>query len=1083
MSHRTAVFIPLTLLLAAAGAFAEDVDFNRDVRPILSDKCFFCHGPDRNTQEADLRLDSREAAADVLESGELVRRVLSDDPDERMPPVDSKLSLSARDKRVLQEWVKQGAVYKQHWAFELLPESVSVPKSDDSRWPRQTLDRFVLAKIQDAGLNPNPEAAPLRWLRRVTLDLTGLSPTTEQIGRFQQRLSDSQTDREAVYQTTVDELLQSPAFGEHMAVAWLDAARYADSYGYQSDKLNTQWPYRDWVVEAFNNNLPYDDFLTWQLAGDLLNEPTRDQLVATAFNRIHRLNNEGGAVFEEWRIENVADRVHTFGTAILGLTMECSRCHDHKYDPITMRDYYSLSAFFNSIDESGVYDRTQKVPCPSLLLPTAEQQAALESAKRRLVDAESAWSQQKDVANQRYAAWKKQTARSETPEPTALAAGRQSRPDASADGSLQEPEIPDLRLALGFDRPFDNSLKSIYHPSQSDRGRAPMVELVDVTHSSVAPLKHQDAADKAEGGENRLALKLDGERGVTTHGIEPFDRWTPFTVVVSLRETKRVAERSLIAHHTRGTDCGYNGWDLTIVDGHLESRMYRVWPGNAIGVRTVEPVPQDQWHQVAASYDGSSRASGLKLYLNGRPLPATILRDSVKKSANVKVDHGGEFVVGQRFRARGLDGGLIDDVRAYTRDLTESELRFLATGRPGKSSLEYFTSAIDEDCRSARQALTAARQAVVMAEEAMNEIPIMREMDEPRPAHLLARGRYDAPTDDSTLVKRDVLSGLSIPFPKDAPRDRLGLAKWVTDPRHPLTARVSVNRLWSNFFAEPLVRTPENFGSQGALPTRPGLLDWLARDFINSGWDVKRFCRNIVLSATYRQDSATTRELLKKDPTNRLLARGPAYRLSAEQIRDVALAASGLLNRERGGPPVSPYQPGGDLWRESNGMSPAYQQSVGQSLYRRSLYSVWKRTVPLPNMMAFDATPREVCTVKRARTNTPLQALVLLNDVQFIEACRALAERSIRSAAGDEPRVAAAFQALTGRTPDEAEQSTLVRLLGEERAWFSDHKDDAEKLIAHGESKTTSETDPIELAAMTTVCQAILNLDATVWKR
>ena len=851
--------------------------------------------------------------------------------------------------------------------------------------------------------------------------------------------------------------MKSPAFGEHMAVAWLDAARYADSYGYQSDKLNTQWPYRDWVVAAFNANLPYDDFLTWQLAGDLLPNPTRDQLVATAFNRIHRLNNEGGAVFEEWRIENVADRVHTFGTAILGLTMECSRCHDHKYDPISMRDYYSLSAFFNSIDESGVYDRTQKVPCPSLLLPTEEQQAALQSARRNLILAEANWQKQKANAKQKFAEWKKPP--------------------------RDEVSVPDLRLALGFDRAFENSLKSIYHPSQSDRGWAPMVELVKVTDSPVAPLNNQDAADKTKNSVQRLALKLDGERGITTHGIEPFDRWTPFTVVVSLRETKRVAERSLIAHHTRGTDCGYNGWDLTIVNGHLESRMYRVWPGNAIGVRTVERIPKDRWHQVSATYDGSSHAAGLKLYLNGRPLKTTILRDRVRKSANVKVDHGGEFVVGQRFRARGLDGGLIDDVRVFTRDLTGYELEFLATGRTGKSSLEYFTSAIDQECRSAWQELTVARKAFVMAEEAMNEIPIMQEMATPRPAHILARGQYDAPTDNSTLVKRDVLSGLSIPFPKEAPRDRLGLAKWVTDSRHPLTARVAVNRLWSNFFAEPLVRTPENFGSQGALPTHPHLLDWLARDFINSGWNVKRFCRNIVLSATYRQDSATPRKLLEKDPTNRLLARGPAYRLSAEQIRDVALAASGLLNGARGGPPVSPYQPGGDLWRESNGMSPAYQQSVGQSLYRRSLYSVWKRTVPLPNMMAFDATPREVCTVKRARTNTPLQALVLLNDVQFVEACRALAARSIRSTKGDASRVAFAFQAFTGRAPDETEQSTLIRLLGEERAWFAKHKDDAEKLVAHGESRSPTETDVVELAAMTTICQAVLSLDATVWKR
>ena len=1052
--HAICLFVATTTYRPAT---AEEVDFNRDVRAILSDKCFFCHGPDKNTQEADLRLDSKEGAADVIESGELLNRVLSDDPDLRMPPIDSKLSLSEHEKQTLKTWVDQGAIYQQHWAFELLPESIALPDPLNSEWPKKSLDHFVLSKIERAGVKPSSEAQPLRWLRRVTLDLNGLPPTLEQIRQFQSRLADSTISKEAAYEEVVKRLLDSPAFGEHMAVAWLDAARYADSYGYQSDKLNTQWPYRDWVVEAFNMNLPYDDFLTWQIAGDLLDSPTREQLVATAFNRVHRLNNEGGAVFEEWRIENVADRVHTFGTAILGLTMECSRCHDHKYDPISMREYYSLSAFFNSIDESGVYDRTQKVPCPSLLLPTPEQQAALESAKKELAEAKANWQSVRNATAERFAEWNKVPL-------------------------SKQKDVPDLQLALSFDRPFDNSLKEIYHPSEGDRRWSPMVDLVEVEGSDIARLDPELSSDRIN-DVPRLALKLDGERGVTTHGIEPFDRWTPFTVVVSLRETDRVPQRSLIAHHTRGTDCGYNGWDLTIVDGHLESRMYRVWPGNAIGVRTVDPIPRDTWQQISATYDGSSRADGLKIHLNGVELKTVVLRDNVKKSANVKVDHGGEFVLGQRFRARGLAGGLIDDLRIYSRALTSIELTHLATGDTIEPTIDYFVSAIDESCRNALQTLTAARQKVVMAEEVMNEIPIMLETSQPRPAHVLARGQYDAKTDASTLVRRDVLSGIPVSFPKDAPRNRLGLAKWVTDPRHPLTARVAVNRLWSNFFAEPLVTTPENFGSQGALPTHPKLLDWLARDFINSGWDVKRFCRNVVLSATYRQDSTSTRELFRIDPENRLLARGSAYRMTAEQIRDLALAASGLINDQRGGPPVSPYQPGGDLWRESNGMSPAYQQSVGKSLYRRSLYSVWKRTAPLPNMLAFDATSREVCMVKRSRTNTPLQALVLLNDVQFVEACRAMAARVIASANDDADRIAAAFLAFTGRPATAAEHEVLQRLYTEERRWFGDHSGEATKFVNNGNSKVPAHVDLGELAAMTTVCQAILNLDATVWKR
>jgi len=1055
--NRVLFAVALLLSLEQTCYAADEIDFNRDVRPILSDRCYFCHGPDEGTREADLRLDIREEAAYVLESDALIERIQSDDPDLQMPPAHSNLSLSEEEKQTLVEWIKQGAPYAGHWAFELLPETVDVPEPNQQEWCRETLDRFVLATLEEKQLKPTPEAAPLRWLRRVTLDLTGLPPTVAEIASFESTLANS---GEKAYSAVVEQLLDSPAFGEHMSVAWLDAARYADSYGYQSDKLNTQWPYRDWVVEAFNKNLPYDTFLTWQLAGDLLETPTREQRLATAFNRIHRLNNEGGAVFEEWRLENVSDRVHTFGTAVLGLTMECCRCHDHKYDPIPTRDYYAMTAYFNSIDESGVYDRTEKVPCPSLLLPTAEQEAELQSARQAMLQAEVDYERERELARKRWQSWR-----------------------ADRDTSLQ---IPDLTLALAFDEDYNDKFKSIYRPTHSDRSWAPMPDLIPVKENAIARLNPEQAADrlsqKSEVPERR-ALSLDGERGVTTSGVEPFDRWMPLTVVVTFRETVRSPLRSVIAHHTRGTDCGYNGWDLTIENGQLEVRLARVWPGNAIGVRTVDPIPANVWHQVAATYDGASEARGLKLFLNGVELETEVVRDSLKKSCNVKVDHGGEFVVGQRFRGRGLAGGLIDDVRVYSRDLTAVELANLANGpaeagaQPG---FEYYISAIDTPARAAQQELTEARKAFVMAEEVIQEIPIMDEMESPRPAHVLARGEYTAPKNEDTRVERAVLSALTLPFPEDAPNNRLGLARWVTDPRHPLTSRVAVNRIWANFFTSPLVQTPENFGVQGELPTHPKLLDWLARDFINNGWDIKRLCRSIVLSATYRQDSRATPETVAADPTNRWLSRGPAHRLSAEQIRDLTLAASGLLNAEQGGPPVSPYQPGEDLWKEANGMSPPYQQSVGKALYRRSLYSVWKRTAPLPNMLAFDATTREVCTVERSRTNTPLQALVLLNDVQFIEASRVLAEDLLQQA--DDP-ITAGMLRLTGRKPDAAELQTLTQLLAEERDYYAAHPEAADQLIEIGEAERDPETDAIELAALTNLCQILLNLDATIWKR
>jgi len=1043
-----------------APALAE-VSYNHDIRPILSDKCYFCHGPDEANNKADLRLDLPERAYAALkesighaivpgdpEKSALWKRIISTDPEMVMPPPDSNLSINDQERDLLRRWIEEGATYEEHWAFSLLPTSIPVPEQSDSNWPQNEVDQFIVATLQRENLKPSAEATPLRWLRRASFDLTGLPPTPEEIAHFRQAAA---ADPDAAKAAAADRLLGSSSYGEQMAVAWLDAARYADSYGYQSDKLNTQWPYRDWVVKAFNQNLPYDQFLTWNLAGDLLEEPTRDQVLATAFNRLHRLNNEGGAIFEEWRTENIADRVHTFGTAVLGLTMECTRCHDHKYDPITMQDYYSLFAFFNSIDENGMYDRSEKVPSPTLLLPTPTQEQALENAQKALAESEQAYQLTTSTARSRFDEW--------------LA-------------SNPRPSIPDQIAGITFDATTD---QGTWYTAEGDRGKAPSLETVEITDSPLARNLPGDA--------KRLAVRYDGDRGTPIKDIAPFDRWTPFSITLAYRETERDPVRSVLAHHSRGTDAGYNGWDLISDQGYIESRIYRVWPGNAIGIRATQPVPHDRWQHLTATYDGSSKAAGLKLYLDGIALETTILRDRITKSANVMVDHGGMLVVGQRFRDRGIKGGLVDELLVHHRALTPLEVRELHTPNTISAAIEaeddalfdYYCSAIDEQTRPAASRLEAARRAVVAAEEAMHEIPVMEELADPLPAYILARGDYDAPKTEDKRVKRDTIASIPPSFPQDAPHDRLGLARWVTHPNHPLTARVFVNRIWAGFFGRGLVSTPENFGLQGALPSHPELLDWLARDFIANGWDVKRLCRQIVLSATYAQDSKLTVELREKDPENLLLSRGPAFRLSAEQIRDLALASSGLLNRKAGGPPVSPYQPGKDLWTESNGMSPPYKQSVGKALHRRSLYSVWKRTAPLPNMMSFDAGTREVCTVTRSRTNTPLQALVLLNDVQFVEAARALATRV--HAESVEEEIHAAFLALTGRDPLDNELTTLGELHASELTYFSAHPAEAAKLIAHGESPVDASLEPVRLATSTSVCLAILNLDATIWKR
>lgn len=1026
------------------------VSFDRDVRPILSDKCYHCHGPDGGTREADLRLDTREGLLDHVvvpkkpDESELIARVFSDDEAMRMPPVGSNRTLSPEQKEVLRRWIEEGAEFAQHWAFVELPAEVPVPGVSDDSWPRGEIDRFVLARLEREKLQSTPPAAPLRLLRRMTLDLTGLPPTADECQAFEKRVAEKGLDVAAA--ETADRLLASPAYGEHMAVAWLDAARYADSYGYQSDQLNTQWPYRDWVVRAFNQNLPYDQFITWQLAGDLLGNANREQVLATAFNRLHRMTNEGGSIAEEWMIENAADRVATFGTAILGLTLECARCHDHKFDPITMRDYYSFMSFFNSIDENGMYDHASKVPSPSMLLPTPEQEAQLVATRDAVAAAEVALAKGMEEGRERFEAW------------------------------IAKPQAAGGLGLVGYFA-FDGELKKL--PNEAPNGTG---------EGSASGLQSVD-------GVRGKAVRFDGDQGAKFPDSLKVDRWDTFSLDFWLRDTVRNPLPVVVLQRTFGTDVGYNGFDVMLHGGVLEVRFYRVWPGNAIGIRAREPIAKDQWQHVAITYDGSSTAAGLKLFLGGEELPVETVRDGMLKAASPAIFGSGALTLGQRFRDRGFKGGEIDELRIYDRSITPLEVRDLhnagalaaamAEPETHRDELEtYYLSVVDEAVIKLRHELRDARKAFVDAEEPVHEVPVMEEMPEPRPTYILARGEYNAPKTEENRVARSAFEHMLIPFPEDAPRNRLGLAQWLTDPRHPLTARVYVNRLWANFFGQGLVTTPENFGQQGAAPTHPELLDWLARDFISHSWDIKRHCRSIVLSATYQQDSRCAKELRERDPENSLLARGPSRRLSAEQIRDLALASSGLLERRAGGPPVSPYQPGGDLWRETNTMSPAYQQSVGKDLYRRSLYSVWKRTAPLPNMLAFDATSREVCTVSRGRTNTPLQALVLLNDVQFVEAVRVLAADVARKHADIGERIEAAFLRLTARHPDAEELQLLLDLYEEQREWFADKtQQDAAKFLEAGDSPTEQPQDAAELAALAVTCQAILNLDATIYER
>lgn len=1045
----------IMLLPAAPVALAgTPVSYAYQVRPILSDKCFACHGPDAGKREAGLRLDSAEGSAAPLKDspgsaivpGDLAKsaawqRIISEDPELVMPPPKSHLTLSEEEKATLRRWIEEGAKYEPHWAFLPLPETVAVPQPEDAAWARGDLDRFVRARLEAEKLEPSPAADPLRWLRRATLDLTGLPPSIEEIAAFQ---AAAQSDLPAAKSAAVDRLLASPGFGEHFAVPWLDAARYADSYGYQSDMLTAFWPWRDWVVRSFNANLPIDQFMTWQVAGDLLPDATRDQKLATTFNRLHRLTNEGGSVAEEFLVENMADRVHTFGSVFLALTMECTRCHDHKYDPIGMRDYYSLGAFFNSIPERGFYSAQSIQPSPGLLLPDSEQEKQLSQGNQQVAEAMAALEKRRAESDADFDAW--------------LASAPATAPTS------------DLVTHLGFDgEGAAAGLADAAGAAEANGGGLPRVT-----------------------GRSGAALKFDGDTGVALPGRLGYDRCDAWTIDMVIRDTVGNPAPVVLLHRSFGTDVGYNGLELLLADGHLEARIVRDWPGNAIAVRSLAKVPRDQWSRVTWTYDGSSSTREIRLYLDGAPLETEVTADKIWKSITTRTHGDGTATIGQRFRDRGFQGGEVDELRIFSRALAPLEVSALqdagrwaaAMADPAANRValkELWLSAIDAGYRTANASLRDARAALIAVEEKIFEIPVMRDSAQPRPAHILARGAYDAPRGKDNEVGRDTFSQILIPFPKDAPRDRLGLARWLTDPRHPLTSRVFVNRVWANFFGAGIVETSDNFGLQGSLPSHPELLDWMARDFISHGWDLKRLCREIVLSATYGQDSRMRSGLKEKDPANHLLARGPSRRLSSEQIRDFALSASGLLQQREGGPPVSPYQPGEDLWRESNAFSPAYSRSNGADLYRRSLYSVWKRTAPLPNMLAFDSPTREVCTIRRPQTNTPLQALVLLNDAQFVEAARSLVAKV--NPLPVEQRISAAFAACASRPPSEQEEKLLAELHQEQLEFFKSDPDSAKKILALGDSPAARDLDPVEAAAMTVVCQAILNLDASIWNR
>ncbi len=976
--HSTACgFISLTV---AAG-----VDYNSDVKPILSDRCFHCHGHDADKRKAKLRLDTREGSRKVIESGELLARLTSDDPDERMPPPDSKLAVSGEEIELLKQWIKQGADYKKHWSLIALAE-VAVPPSKVGNNP---IDAFVSKGLEGKGWQINPEASREKLIRRVAFDLTGLPPGLDEIDFY---LADTSP---GAYGRMVERFLAKPAYGERMASHWLDIARYSDSYGYQVDRDRFVWPWRDWVIEAFNTNKGYDEFITEQLAGDLLPEATDAQVQATTFNRLHPQKVEGGSTNEEFRVEYVADRVHTFGTAFLGLTLECSRCHDHKYDPLTQKEYYQLFSYFQNISESGLYAYfTGSIPTPTMRIMSDAQKAKAAALRKKVESMEVALKMVPGVGG-RYSQWQKNPG------------------DRKISGQV---------LHLDFEGKPGGSNTSV-------------------------------------DGRLGKAVRLTGDDAIGTK-VGNFRRYQPFSVSLWMN-TPDVKERAVVFHRSRAwTDAGSRGYQLLIEKGRLSWSLIHFWPGNALRIRLRESIPVDEWLHVCVSNDGSSRASGLKIYLNGIEANCEVVRDHLYKG--IAGGGGDHITIGERFRDRGFKNGLMDEFRVFERELTATEVKSLHSGLELKPDLLYYNGAIDPEVAKARAELAKVRAELAGFEDGLKEIMVMSELAQPKAAYVLERGAYDKRGEQ-------VHAGTPAALPGDGGKNRLELARWLTSPGHPLTSRVAVNRFWQMCFGEGLVRTPEDFGSQGQIPTHPELLDWLSRFFIESGWDMKALLKLIVSSSTYRQSSDISLERQKRDPENMWLGRSSRLRLPAEMIRDQWLAVSGLLSSTVGGAPVKPYE-----------MTESFKpmaRDKGQGLYRRSVYTFWKRTGPAPVMMALDASKRDVCTVKRERTSTPLQALVLLNDPQLNEAARVLGEKMLgKHGKHQAAMLAEMFRSVTGRKPTGKEQKVMGRIYEEQRAEFIKDPDAAKKFLTIGDAPRDDKLAIEDAAAVGVVAVALFNL-------
>ncbi len=995
------------------------MEYNRDIRPIFRETCFQCHGPDSAARKANLRLDKRDAAIEAgafkpgdAGASEIIARILTDDPEEMMPPPDSHKALDAKQKDLLRRWVASGAEYQPHWAF-IAPVKVEPTTPKLPGWARNPIDQFLLAKMEEKGFKPAPEADRRTLARRLSLDLVGLPPKAEEVEAFVNDASPS------AYETYVDKLMASPAWGEHRGRYWLDAARYADTHGIHFDNYREMWSYRDWVLGAINANMPFDQFAVEQLAGDLLPKRTLEQQVASGFNRCNITTNEGGAINEEYLVLYARDRTETASQVFLGLTTGCAVCHDHKFDPISQKEFYELSAFFNNSTQAAMDGNISDTP-PIVFVPAQGDRGRWETLIADL-------------------------------------AGAKKNLDARREAARPE---------------FDRWLAS--NTPQSLAARVPSADL-----KLRAKVDDRDTAARATGSALELA------------DVGDFEKDHAFSFGAWVKPGKPGLGGAILARMDEADE--HRGWDLWLEGGKVASHLIHKWPDDALKVVSDVPLKVGEWNHVLVTYDGSSQASGIKIHVDGRSRPTTVAASALKGTIRTKVP----FKLGQRNNSARLDDIVAHDVRVYDRALTPAEVEqvvgltqsaYLASKPADKRTpaevdvafRHYFNTQVPEgQPLTAALATLEAEQAAIKARGTVAHV--MNERAEPPTAYILNRGDYDKRKDQ---VQANTPAALP-PMPSDLPRNRLGLAQWLVRPENPLTARVTVNRFWQEIFGNGLVRTAGDFGLTGEPPSHPELLDWLAVDFRDNGWDVKRFFKLLVTSAAYRQSAVASPEQVEKDPQNRFLARGSRYRMDAEMIRDYALAASGLLVDQVGGPSVRPYQPDG-VW-EAVAMPGSntrdYKRDSGAKLYRRSMYTLWKRAAPPASMDLFNAPGREVCAVRRERTNTPLQALVTMNDDQFVEAARHLAQSTLKQGGStDDARLDFAARRLLARPLREAEIQVIRGSLDGLLAYYQGHPDDAGKLLAVGESKAEAGLDPTILAAWTMLANELLNLDEVLSK-